>query len=293
MKIKAVAVTLIIFILTQLLSWLLRPIWFFKWESEILGFSFTGGALNIAITLLLIYFTKKEFKSYGFKREKWESSVDTGLFSWLFLIIPVIILLYFGLDYTRIIDSLVMSAITIVSLMIFLLVLKRQERKDSEGEDDPEENKTINTKLNLILFAGLLCFPIILAIILTFNFEIIGRVISILSFQVIFSGFGEEMRYRGYFQPRINEDLGTPYSFLGVSFGPGLLIAALFFGISHIFNSFSPFEGIFTLQWGWGIYAFSTGIFYGFIKEKTQNIIGPGISHSFDAFGQALTLLFG
>ncbi|MBD3273272.1 CPBP family intramembrane metalloprotease, partial [Candidatus Dependentiae bacterium] len=165
--------------------------------------------------------------------------------------------------------------------------------QESDSETDSDEKMGSRTKTNLILLAILLSFPILLAIVLTMNPAIIGRSISIITFQVVFSGFGEELRYRGYFQSRINQGLGTPYNLLGVSFGSGLIIAAAFFGISHIFNSFSPFEGIFTLEWGWGIYTFFTGIFFGFIMEKTTNLIGPGISHSSDAFGQALFLLFG
>ncbi|MBD3198062.1 MAG: CPBP family intramembrane metalloprotease [Candidatus Lokiarchaeota archaeon] len=96
------------------------------------------------------------------------------------------------------------------------------------------------------------------------------KIISTIIWQFIFSGFGEELRFRAYYQSIINLEYRRPYEILNVSFGPGLLIGTFLFGISHIFNSYSPFEGIFNLSWGGGIWTFAAGLFCGFLKEKLK-----------------------
>jgi membrane protease YdiL (CAAX protease family) len=119
-----------------------------------------------------------------------------------------------------------------------------------------------------------------------------SKVVSTVIWQFIFSGFGEEILYRGYFQSRINEEFGRPHSFLGVNFGIGLIIASLLFAMAHVLNPFNPFKGSFDLFWGWGLWTSFGGLFFGFIREKTGSILAAGIAHGLpDAFGEAIAQL--
>jgi membrane protease YdiL (CAAX protease family) len=110
--------------------------------------------------------------------------------------------------------------------------------------------------------------------------------------QFVFSGFGEEILYRGYFQSRINEEFGRPYSFLGANFGIGLVISSLLFATAHVLNPFNPFKGSYDLAWGWGLWTFFAGLFFGLMREKTGSIIASGIAHGLpEAFGDAIAQL--
>jgi membrane protease YdiL (CAAX protease family) len=111
--------------------------------------------------------------------------------------------------------------------------------------------------------------------------------------QFICSGFGEEIMYRGYYQSRINEEFGRPFTFLGVNFGIGVLISALLFAVTHILNPFSPFTQNYELAWWWGLFTFAAGVTLGLVREKTGSIIPCGIAHGLpDAVGEAFALLF-
>ncbi len=285
MKYLSIIEVSIVFLTVQLISWVLKPVEFFKLEIELLGWSYTSGLISISITFIILLILKKDFKLYGFKKEGWKFSLDVGLTSWLVLLIPVCALILLHLSYSDLFGALILSACEIIAIVLILLLVRKKKEEDYE-------KKSSNARINVILLLAFLLFPIFLSFYLNKPADIIGRVISTVIWQFIFSGFGEEIRYRGYYQPRINEEFGRKFKFLGVEFGIGLIIASLLFGLSHVLNPFSPFEGNFELNWSWGIWTFFAGLFFGFLKEKTNNIIAPGIAHGFGGVGEALGILF-
>ncbi len=285
MKYLSIIEVSIVFLIVQLISWVLKPIEFFKLEIELLGWSYTSGLISISITFIILLILKKDFKLYGFKKEGWKFSLDVGLTSWLVLLIPVCALIFLHLSYSDLFGALILSVCEIVALVLILLLIRKKKEEDYE-------KKSSNARINVLLLLVLLLIPIFLSFYFNKPTDIIGKVISTVIWQFIFSGFGEEIRYRGYYQPRINEEFGRPFKFIGVEFGLGLIVASLLFGLSHVLNPFSPFEGIFELNWSWGIWTFFSGLFYGFLKEKTNNIIAPGIAHGSDALGEALAIIF-
>lgn len=118
-------------------------------------------------------------------------------------------------------------------------------------------------------------------------------VISTVVWQFIFSGFGEEILYRGYFQSRINEEFGHPFSFLGVNFGIGVIISSFLFSLAHVLNPFDPFAAKFELDWWWGLSSFVAGLTFGLVREKTGSIISSGIAHGLpDAVGEPFAFMF-
>lgn len=104
-----------------------------------------------------------------------------------------------------------------------------------------------------------------------------------LFFQWVFSGFGEEFLFRGYFQSRINEEFGRPWKLGMLEFGPGLLVVTLLFGLAHLLNPFNPMLGHFGLDWVSFVTTTSVGAFLGVLREKTGSVIAPAIVHGSDA----------
>ena len=124
--------------------------------------------------------------------------------------------------------------------------------------------------------------PIILPI---FSIFIISNIIDselvvwTVIFQFFFVGFGEEIMFRGYVQSRLNEGFGYTWNYAGVKFGPGLFITSFLFGIIHLLNPFNPFTGQYALAVNSGIISTFTGFLFGFVREKTGNIIAPSLAH--------------
>lgn len=285
MKGKSLLEVGLVFLATQVLTWILKPLPFFKDEIALLGWSYTGGLISMVITLLIIYFSRADFKECGFTREGWKFSLDIGLTAWLVWVVPIAAILFLQLSYMDLFGSLIITGFVFLAILLILLITKNKDREDFE------EGK-YNTPFNVLFLTTLLLVPIFLGVYLQKSPNTMLIVISTVIWQFIFSGFGEEFRYRGYYQPRVNKEFGTPYKILNVDFGLGLFVGAAFFGLSHVFNPFSPFEGVFELSWGWGLWTFAAGLFFGILKEKTKNIIAPGVAHGSDAFGEALAILF-
>jgi membrane protease YdiL (CAAX protease family) len=285
MKGKSLLEVGLVFLATQVFIWILKPLPFFKDEIALLGWSYTGGLISMVITLLVIYFSKAEFKECGFTREGWKFSLDIGFTAWLVWVVPIAAIIFLQLSYMDLFGSLIITGFVVLAILLILLITKNKDREDFE-------KGKCNTPFNVFFLTILLLVPIFLGVYLQKSPNIMLIVISTVIWQFIFSGFGEEFRYRGCYQPRVNKEFGTPYKILNVDFGLGLFVGAAFFGVSHLFNPFSPFEGVFELSWGWGLWTFAAGLFFGILKEKTKNIIAPGVAHGSDAFGEAMMVLF-
>ncbi|MCK4282007.1 MAG: CPBP family intramembrane metalloprotease, partial [Candidatus Lokiarchaeota archaeon] len=210
---------------------------------------------------------------------------DIGLTSWLVILIPIGVLMVFQLNYMGFLDAIILAGCEAIAIVLILLIIRGRNIEDYEIDSS-------KSRINVIFIVFLLLFPIFLGLFFNKSPNIMLKIISTVIWQFIFSGFGEELRYRGYYLSRINEEFGRPYELLGVKFGLGLILSSLLFGLSHVLNPFSPFEGKFEFAWWWGLWTFFAGLFFGFLKEKTNNIIAPGIAHGSDAIGEALNLIF-
>jgi len=185
------------------------------------------------------------------------------------------------------VGSVVSAAGYIIAIYLILLILRRREKLK---EPNDSAKKQPATTLNLVFLVGLLFLPILLGLYLN---RLTLQVISTVIWQFFFSGFGEELLYRGYIQSRINQEFGRPYKVLGINFGIGLLITSLLFSSAHVLNPFNPFAGRFELAWWWGFSSFFAGLFFGLVREKTGSIVAAGIAHGLpDAVGEASALLF-
>jgi membrane protease YdiL (CAAX protease family) len=106
------------------------------------------------------------------------------------------------------------------------------------------------------------------------------RIFTSFIWQILVGGFAEELLYRGYIQSTVNREYGKKWRIKGVNFGPGLLVSSILYGVSR---------GARTINFGWGLYAFTLGVFYGFIREASGDIIGSGSANAIiDGWGSTL-----
>jgi membrane protease YdiL (CAAX protease family) len=183
-----------------------------------------------------------------------------------------------GLDPNKISGGAYIALMELAGIAVLLWVLNRQ--------------KTVQSgRRNLITILLLLSIPIVVALAMR-SLSVV--VVSTVIWQFIFSGFGEEFTFRGYFQSRLNQAFGRPLNLFGIQFGIGLIIASLLFGFWHAFNTYDPAVGLSSFAWGWALSTFMGGLFFGVIREKTGTLLAPGIAHGLpDAIGEALMKVFG
>lgn len=155
-----------------------------------------------------------------------------------------------------------------------------------------------NLRYNLVvgwsIFAVLVGIPILgnwVSGNLVLNPQYEHFIASTLIFQFFFSGFGEELFFRGYLQSRLNETFGRPFHLWGINFGVGLIITSLLFAFAHVLNPFNPFRGVFALDWGWGLRVLPVGLLFGLVREKTGSIVAAGIIHGRDGISNLLLSL--
>ena len=98
-------------------------------------------------------------------------------------------------------------------------------------------------------------------------------------FQLVFSAFGEELLFRGYFQARLNDAFGRHWKIAGIRFGPGVIIVAILFGIVHLLNPFKPLSGQFRLDWTACVITCFIGVHLGLVREATGTLIAPALVH--------------
>ena len=132
-----------------------------------------------------------------------------------------------------------------------------------------ESETTINVN-GFLGYIGLLVAGLALVALLNSVSQLLARIVLAL----VFVAFLEEVFFRGYIQSRLNESFGKPYSFHGVSFGAGLLIAAAIFGLMHPLAA--PDE---TTPWAWAVWTATGGLIFGFLREKTGAVVTPAIVH--------------
>jgi membrane protease YdiL (CAAX protease family) len=77
------------------------------------------------------------------------------------------------------------------------------------------------------------------------------------------AGFGEELLFRGWLQPRITDLVGYPH---GVT--TGIIVASLAFGICHWMN------------WTYALLATLIGVYLGVVAQWTNGILAAAVAHS-------------
>jgi membrane protease YdiL (CAAX protease family) len=270
-----------VYAVVRLLGTGLRSFGVIQWELETLGWSYTGMAVYIAVPALIIWLTRRRWADYGVSLENWRTNLDIGIKAYLVRIISMgglMLTVWMGLGYTSIKGGALITLFDLVAIVLIVWLMNRQK-------------PVASGRSNLILTGLLLLLPILIALAMR---KLSVLVVSTVIWQFLFSGFGEEFVWRGYLQSRLNQVFGKPYHFVGVPFGVGLILASLFFGLTHAFNTYDPAVGFTSLSWGWALWTTTGGFFFGLIREKTNSLLAPSIAHGLpDAVGEALAKIFG
>ncbi len=289
MKGKSILEVLIVIVLKfVILGWLfaqLERAGLSRW-----GQLYLNGFFMVAIPIAILLIARRDRAAYGFTLKGWQANLQIGLTCYLLRLIPwglgFGIMSFLHLSYNGPGGALILAISYCFAIALLLRILNARERAVQAGG-----SQHASATGNVLTIIGLLFFPIVVALSMRrLSFDVVSTVI----WQFVFSGFGEEIYYRGYIQSRINQEFGRPYQAFGVHFGPGLIIASLYFGLSHALNLFHPFAGQYGFALWWGVWTCFSGLFLGIVREKAESLLAPGIAHGLpDAVGEALALVFG
>lgn len=83
---------------------------------------------------------------------------------------------------------------------------------------------------------------------------------------------GEELLFRGYLQSSFNLVFNKKFKIGNVSFGWGLILSAVLFGLIHSLI-------VTPTVWPWMLFTFVGGLILGFIREKDGSLLAPIIVH--------------
>ncbi|MBN1937768.1 MAG: CPBP family intramembrane metalloprotease [Anaerolineae bacterium] len=284
-KVWACVEILLVYAVMRLLGRAIRTTGLMDAQVRLLGWTYVGGLIQMAVPLAVIGLGRRRWADYGLTPAGWQINLDVGIKAYLVRIIPIVLGLggaaMLKLDYRTLPGGLVVALAEVLGIAVMLWVLRRQR----------EDKALASARSNLIVIGLLLLLPIGAALALR---RLTLIIVSTVVWQFVFSGFGEEIFLRGYVQSRLNRAFGRPWTFFGVPCGPGLIIASLLFGLLHAFNTYNPAAGQHRLAWGWALFATFSGLFFGLIREKTGSLLGCGIAHGLpDAVGEALGRLMG
>jgi membrane protease YdiL (CAAX protease family) len=280
-KLLAVVEVLAVFAALMALDALWSSTGIVHWENRNLGWSYTMMLWWVAIPALIIRLTRRSWAAYGISSVDWQTNLDIGIKACLVRFIPYVFgyggATWLGLDSNRISGGLFVALMEVIALAVMVWVLNRHKPVKSG-------------RRNLITTLLLLLVPVCVALAMR---KLSVAIVSTVVWQFVFSGFGEEFAFRGYFQSRLNQAFGRPLRLFGVQFGAGLIIASLLFGLWHADNTYDPAIGFSSLAWGWALSAFAAGLFFGAIRERTGSLVAPGLAHGLpDAVGEPLIKIF-
>lgn len=281
-KVLALLEVLLVFAALEGLEVLWRSTRIPQWEVKNLGWSYTGMLLWVAVPALLIWLPRRNWAEYGVSLANWPTNLDIGIKAFLVTLIPLVFglggAMQLGLDPNQVSGGLFVAVTELIGLALMVWILNRQKPVKSG-------------RRNVISILLLLSLPLLVAL-PTGKLSVV--IVSTVVWQLIFSGFGEEFAFRGYFQSRLNQAFGRPVRLFGIQFGAGLIIASLLFGLWHVENTYDPAIGFSSLAWGWALWTFVAGLFFGVLREKTGTLVAPGLAHGLpDAVGEALIKIFG
>ena len=245
------------------------------------------GALWFLIPALMVYGLRRNRQSYGLTLKLVPTSIDLTLNAFPYFVLTNVgfmVLVLLGWSFLDPVGALLLTGVMGLALWLITRMVAKKYASFDEVEIPEQEHKK-----NLLVVILVLLLPIILGVFLN---KISLMLVSTVVWQFVFSGFGEEVFFRGYIQSRLNMAFGRPYEWRGISFGPGLIIAAAIFSVTHMLNTANIWLGNFNLAWWWGTFTFVGGLLFGLLREKTGSVVAPGLLHGLEAVGEGLGLLF-
>jgi len=146
-------------------------------------------------------------------------------------------------------------------------------------------NKKYKIKWQLIFFLSLYLIPPLVS---WFNEKSVPNTIFWQFYFTFGVGFGEELLYRGYIQTRLNDKLGKQWKIGHLRFGPGLIIASVLFGLSHMYQLGSTNIGL-----HFAFAAIFAGLFFGIVREKAGLWASVSFHVLWSAIPQSIMMMHG
>lgn len=290
MKSKSVLEISCVLVLRVIFGWWLLTTGFIAFQIDLFYYPYSAGLMHFGIPLLIIFITGRNLKDYTFTFKNPEYNLEVSINAYLVGIIPwgigLSLMWIFGMSLFDLPTVLGLSAGYVVATFVLFSFLRKWEKTGKLTEENAP-----SLRKNLLVVFVLLLVPIFLG---GYYGQLTAQLVSLIVWQLVISGFGEEAFWRGYVQTRLNEGFGKPFEFMGVSFGWGLILTSFLFGLFHVLNPFNPFVGSFEINILWGVFTFFAGIFLGLIREKTGSLIATGVAHGLlDAVGEGIGLVLG
>jgi membrane protease YdiL (CAAX protease family) len=236
------------------------------------GLNFSPGSVMFLFTVAILLLCGRNFEQYGLTLKRWRYILNIGLVWGVLLIAAAgLVIKFSGIhfdplhppDMRRAFVATVGELLSTLLLLWFLLRERSILRR-------------LSPVVSLLILFGLLSIPLVVA--LHFNRPFLNVLLAVL-WLFFGAGFGEEIFFRGYIQSRVNQAFGFPFRFMGVDFGWGLIVSSVLFGFIHVLNTVDYFGGRFDFAWSWWLPNFASGLFFGFLREKTKSVLAGSIIH--------------
>ncbi|MEM7086241.1 MAG: CPBP family intramembrane glutamic endopeptidase [Bacteroidota bacterium] len=231
-------------------------------ENKVATRYFTKFLMMILFPIGVIYLFHKEKAKFGIHFPKFTASFRLSLRSYFVcgpagISFPIIA--YLGWSFRDWYGTIVISVFYCIGLILVPLVT----RNISNGRI----LETSNNRIKYFVILGLATIGIAFL-----SYEKIPVLSKVLYYTFIV-GFGEELFFRGYLQSSFNTYFGKQFSIANVSFGWGLLLSALLFGLMHSLVTVPP-------TWPWAVFTFVLGLIFGYLREKDGSILSAVLLHA-------------
>lgn len=256
-KLLAVLEVTLVFALVMTLIAIIAPSKAAGWVRNATHNSYLEYIVMIAVPLLILLIARRNLADYGISLKNTRYHFDIAKTT--FLPAAVSCVPFAVVNYRQWGGALILVAVQIALLYVVARMLK---------------NKTSavgGAAMAVVAFAGNAS-----SFLPKFS---IGNAFSALIFYVFFLGIGEELLFRGYIQSRLNTAFGKPFTFFGVQWGWGAIIACALFGVMHFLNLGSLSAGQWVVTPAWGFWTFFGGLVFAYIREKTGSITSSAILH--------------
>lgn len=227
--------------------------------------------LMVAVPLLLLTILRRNLADYGLRFTDWRQDLRVALTAYLPASLGILPTAFVA--YQRWSGAIVLAASLLSALFVIAWLLHRK----------------------LIPLMGVITIALTVigfgwAALSRGTLPPVGSAVKGFVLFAIFVGIGEEVLWRGYVQSRLNQAFGRPYTFCGVQWGLGLVIASVLFGFVHVLNT-SAATGQVGWYWPWGFWNVFSGLLFGYVRERTGNVLAPAFLHGIPhGLGAALGL---
>jgi membrane protease YdiL (CAAX protease family) len=217
--------------------------------------------LWIVPPVLYVHLFRKDKAVYGFDlARKWRSAVHFGFWGFVVMIIQAPGFVAWGVLGMP--GLLILYGLVIASIVVLFRALKNEPASPRPG-------------WKIAVWLILLILPSAAAVA---SGRMSAGIVGWQAYYLFVVGFGEEIRSRGYVQSRLNEAFGRPWSLWGTRFGPGLILASILFGFSHIYQLGASRPNVLI-----GLGAMLGGLFYGIVRERAGTFLASALVHGLNA----------